>query len=239
MRWPAGFRHFEPIQHWEVNDTATPQSGRTTFAIPFTASTPGEYSLSPMELAWFDPATEKYHTKSTDSLIVHVLAAPKSPPAAPVAATPKPKPEPQTTIIIFLILLAVIILIGIIFVVRRRRRLSTKMPATNAPKVNAPISTTPEPPVSTSVSTPTPPAIINSPEDIKQTLLQFLQQHLQTDAWAEEDLIPLLQQKDPSLTGKVTNLINECNELLYSPHRSDRRTMTRLIRQLDAIIKKP
>jgi len=222
MRWPAGFRHLEPIQQWEINDTANPQSGRTTFAIPFTAPKPGEYSLSPMELAWFDPATEKYFTKATDSLIVHVLTAPAPLPASPVVTPPKTTPAPQTSSPILLLLVALIVVMGILFLVIRRRKPAPKIHIAEPPTAN----------------NPAPPRVIDSPADVKQSLIHFLQQHLQTDAWAEEDILQLLQQKDPSLAGKVTNLINECNELLYSPHLRDRRTMTRLIRQLDAIVKK-
>jgi hypothetical protein len=73
--------------------------------------------------------------------------------------------------------------------------------------------------------------------DIKQTLIHFLQSRLQTDAWAEEDLLHLLQQKDPPLAGKVISLLDECNKLLYSPHRPDRRILSRLNRELDTIVK--
>jgi hypothetical protein len=251
MRWPAGFRHFEPIQRWQVNDTATPQSGHISFAIPFTASTPGEYSLSPMELVWFDPATEKYHTQGTDSLIVHVLAAPKPPSAPPVATTTKPAPEPQTTMTIFVIALAVIIIIGIILVLRRRK-LAAKMPAASEPVAKMPTPSEPTPNVPTASESTASAPIVSPPAtlppdlpkedlalaDIKQALLHALQQRLQTDAWAEEDIIQILQQKDPPLAGKVISLLDECNKLLYSPLHTDQRVLSRLNRQLDAILKR-
>jgi hypothetical protein len=287
MRWPAGFRHMEPVQRWEVTDTTTPQSGRTIIAIPFTASTPGQYSLPPMELSWFDPVAEQYHTKRTDSLIVHVLSAPApriSTPAADVQ--PKAAPKQPSDVSKYLIPLTIIIIVTgtILLFVRRRKPDANAVPATppgtnphatnpratntsvpnaplpnaplpnapgtnapvmNAPVMNAPVPNAPEPPP-LPPGAPQPPTSIPprpnlSGEDlglaeIKQTLIQFLQAHLLTDAWAEEDLLDLLQQKDPSLAGKAQSLIDECNRLLYAPFRPDSKTITNLNRRLKEIL---
>jgi hypothetical protein len=294
MRWPAGFRHREPIQRWVISDSTTPQSGKTTIAIPFTAATPGQYSLPPMDLAWFDPTTEKFHTKSTDSLIVHVLTAPapQSPAAAPPVQTHAPATQPSGLLKFGIPGILVITLIGVILLFRRRKSRTTSnaaegvhaappvishlithapqpitnvpitnAPITNAPFTNAPItnapitnapftnvpitnapqatanapSTTPEPP------TPLPPQPNLPKEDlalaeIKQTLIQFLQARLHTDAWAEEDVLNILQQKDPSLAGKAQSLLDECNQLLYSPVTPEPRIIAGLNRRLEAIL---
>ena len=222
MRWPAGFRHMEPIQHWEVTDSTIPQSGRTTLAIPFTASTPGEYALPPMELAWFDAISKRYYTKNTDSLIVHVLSVPAPPASAPITPTQHlTPPEQPSDISKYLIpITAIIILTGIILLFGRRRK--------NVETPSAVI--TPEPPK------PTPPIENLDLPEIKQTLIQFLQTHLQTDAWAEEDLLDILQQKDPSRKGRVQSLLEDCNKLLYSPQRPDPKTIANLNRRLKAIL---
>ena len=73
LRWPAGFRHVESIERWQVNDNTVPESGRKWIAIPFTADKPGQYGLPPIPFAWFDPVTRQYHITHTDSLAVEVL----------------------------------------------------------------------------------------------------------------------------------------------------------------------
>ena len=291
MRWPAGFRHMEPLQRWELIDSTTPQSGKTTIAIPFIASVPGEYSLPPMEFAWFDPAAERYHTKRTDSLIVHVLRAlPSSTPATP--AQPPVQATQQTDTIKWLIPgILIIILIGVILLFRRRAPATnasdnasttlnpagatppvtnpgaTNAPFSNAPRANAPITNAPQPtplathepgtnlpltntptPVATPLSTDIPePPTADLPQsnlakedlalaEIKQTLLRFLQGRLQTDAWAEEDILNILEQKDPSLAGKAKSLLDECNQLLYSPQTPGPDILAGLNRRLEAIL---
>jgi len=227
MRWPAGFRHMEPIQHWDVSDSTAPQTGRTTIVIPFTASTPGEYSLPPMELAWFDPIAGTYHTKSTDSLIVHVLAAPAPPASTPTAPVQRRAPPglPSDISQYLIPLTAIIILTGIILLFGRRRK-----PAETPPAASPPARIAPEPPK------PTPPTENLDLPEIKQTLIQFLQAHLQSDAWAEEDLLDLLEQKDPSRKGRVQSLLDDCNQLLYSPQSPDPKTIANLNRRLKAIL---
>ncbi|HVN67344.1 MAG TPA: hypothetical protein VMT55_03155, partial [Candidatus Sulfotelmatobacter sp.] len=235
LRWPVGLRHVEPIQRWEINDTAAPQTGKKIFAIPFTAAAAGEYILPPMELAWFDPGAEKYHTARTDSLTIHVMENTTTAPS--VAATPAAKPAAAppaedsfiTPAVILTGLLAVLILLFVILRSRSRRR--REHPATPA--------ATPEPPVVTPPPSPELPQLPTEERqlaEIKQTLLQYLQSRLQTDAWAEEDLVQLLQKKDPSLAEKVSPLLDQCNKLLYSPHRPDPGVLTALNRKLEEII---
>jgi len=260
MRWPAGFRHMEPVQRWEISDSTTPQSGRTIIAISFTASIPGQYSLPPMELAWFDPIAERYYTKRTDSLTVHVLSAPAPPPSTPVATTQRKAPvTQQSPLLKFLIPLFLAILVGIVFIFRRRRTSRSSVPVekapatnppaathpvTNAPIANIPVTNAPGPiqPASKEESpTPIPlPQDLTKEDlalaDIKQTLIRFLQSHLQTDTWAEEDILTILQQKDPSLAGKVQSLLDECNQLLYSPLSPEPSILARLNRRLEAIV---
>ena len=215
----------EPIQHWQIadhaaspTDRATPPTGQTTIAIPFTVSTPGQYTLPPMELAWFDPIPQKYHSEKTDSLIVHVLAAPTPTPPSQLAPTSPTPASPQTTFPTWIIptILAALALLLLILRTGRRSRQTTLIP------------TTPEPIL---------PTENRSLADIKQTLNHFLQTRLHTDAWAEEDLLHLLQQKDPSLAEKVIPLVDTCNKLLYSPHRPDPDALARLNTRLDEILK--
>lgn len=240
LRWPAGLRHIEPIQRWEINDTAAPQTGKKIFAIPFTTAAAGEYVLPPMELAWFDPAAEKYHISKTDSLTVHATgnAAAAPPVAATPTATPAVAPPADesfiTPMVILLGLLAVLILLFVILRTRRRRAVvAVPAPAAYTAAASPAPAITPPP----SPEPIQPPTEERQLADIKQTLLQFLQTRLQTEAWAEEDILQLLQKKDPSLTEKVSPLLEQCNKLLYSPHRPDPGVLTSLNRQLEEVLK--
>jgi len=111
ITWPAGFRHFDAMERWNINDSTVPESGTKRIAIPFTANTPGQYHLPAMQLAWFDPVTKTYPVMQTDSLALRVVGTAASAPAkarvriwkitnvrssGATALAPAPEPPPIT-----------------------------------------------------------------------------------------------------------------------------------------------
>jgi hypothetical protein len=240
VRWPSGFRHSEPGQQRTLIPNSYPQSGKESIAIPFTASTPGVYHIPPIELAWFDPATEKYNTNHTDSLVIQVSANPSVPAPSPATTAPTPaatQPAPRTDLFLRLIwglplafVLAVILLVWL----KSRRNRTGAIPGT-ADALSTPAGT-PSP-----AGTPTE-KFEKLPEeqqylaDIKRSLITFLQTRLKTDAWAEEDLLRLLQEKDNSLAGKIKPVLDLCNRLLYSPNRPEPKVLQELGAKAKAVI---
>jgi len=240
VHWPTGFHHSEPIQQRTLIPNSYPQSGKESIAIPFTASTSGVYHIPPIELAWFDPATEKYNTNHTDSLVIQVSANPSAQAPSPATASPIPAatpPAPRNDLFLRLIwglplafILAVILLVWL----KSRRSRTGAIPG-SADALSAP-ARTPSP-----TGTPTE-EFEKLPEeqqylaDIKRSLITFLQTSLKTDAWTEEDLLRLLQEKDNSLAGKIKPVLDLCNRLLYSPSRPDPRALQELGARAKAVI---
>lgn len=68
VRWPGGVDVFEPRNKDDLYKTTVPVSGRKIIEFPFTVSTPGNYTLPPVQFSYFDPKTASYKTISTDSL---------------------------------------------------------------------------------------------------------------------------------------------------------------------------
>jgi hypothetical protein len=73
--------------------------------------------------------------------------------------------------------------------------------------------------------------------DIKHTLLSFLQTRLGSEAWAEEHLMAELQQKEPALAEKAARVLDQCNQLLYSPIPPEPKILAELNRQLEEVVK--
>ena len=234
IQWPAGFRHFEPVERWAVKEDAFPQSGKKTIAIPFTAANPGQYAIPPMDFAWFDPATGKYQTGATGALPLNILAAPTTPaPPAPIQPTPVTTPTITQLLFTWWWLAAAILALGAlltVFLIRRRRT----PPLVEPPPVE-PQPAEPQP-------VPIREILPKLPEEelhlagIKQSLISFLQSTLKTDAWAEEELVRLLQEKDIALAGEIRPVLDQCNRLLYSPHRSEPGILGELSARVTAMV---
>ncbi len=72
IRWPAGLRHYKPVEKWMVREDGFPQSGKKIFAIPFSGRQPGKYVLPPVAVTYFDPAAGIYRTVQSRELSVQV-----------------------------------------------------------------------------------------------------------------------------------------------------------------------
>ena len=231
IQWPAGFRHFDPVEKWDVKENSFPQSGKKIIAIPFTVSTPGQYAIPAMDFAWFDPALAKYQRGATGSLPLNIL--PGAVTAPPPATIQKPAPAtPPSLLATWWWVAVAILLLGVALTLILIRRAATHRRVAVQP-------TQPEPVVEQPKPTPVWENLPKLPEEelrlaqIKQALLNFVQSTLQTDTWAEEDLVRLLQEKDKTLAGQVRPVLDECNLILYSPHRSE----PGILEELDARVK--
>ncbi|KIC94755.1 BatD family protein [Flavihumibacter solisilvae] len=72
---PAGIEAFDPVVSEELNKMKSPMEGRKFIRYTFTPTKAGSYILPPIEFSYFDPATAKYKTLSTDSNILAVTDA--------------------------------------------------------------------------------------------------------------------------------------------------------------------
>jgi hypothetical protein len=250
MRWPVGLKHAEPIQRFDVKDSV-PNTGSETIAIPFTATAPGQYMLPAMQLAYWDPGMEKYQVVQSDSLTVHVLSVKASTPAPPQkpVAIPEEKESPLWQKFFLPVTMVLVALVFLILRVRRRRPptaaqstdaavQSAAARSSTAPPPAEPAPAAPQPEIEPLLSVATPlPAEERTLADIKQSLITFLQTRLGTDAWAEEDLMAQARQKEPALAGKAARVLDQCNQLLYSPIPPEPKILAELGRRLDEVLK--
>ncbi|GGB03703.1 BatD family protein [Puia dinghuensis] len=110
IRWPAGFRHFEPVERWQLRENTFPQSGKKIVAIPFTASHPGQYVFPTIAFTWFDPAAGKYDIAHTDSLPLQVIGS-TAKTTAHHSSTPPTSWWPQAILIFLLAAILTLVLI--------------------------------------------------------------------------------------------------------------------------------
>ena len=88
VHWPSGIEAFDPTAKEEVNKAVAPLSGTKTFDYLFTTRDPGHYTIPPVSLSYFDPASRVYKKIQSDPLAFEVLPAAKKKalPAGVVAA---------------------------------------------------------------------------------------------------------------------------------------------------------
>ncbi len=68
IKWPQGFEIFEPKATEDINKLNVPVSGRKLFEYPFTVATPGNYTIPPIALSYFDAHSGQYKTAFTQPL---------------------------------------------------------------------------------------------------------------------------------------------------------------------------
>ncbi len=78
INWPKGIEAFESTINEETDKESSPPVSRKVFTIPFVADKMGNYVLPPVPFTYFDPGTEKYVTKATQSFLFKVMPGSKN-----------------------------------------------------------------------------------------------------------------------------------------------------------------
>lgn len=74
IKWPDGVDAYDARVKEQIDQEQVPVQGVKTFHIPFTASKPGTYSLPPIKLSWFNPATGVYDSTKTEPIAFRIAA---------------------------------------------------------------------------------------------------------------------------------------------------------------------
>lgn len=85
VTWPAGIEGYEPRVKEGLNKLSVPVSGSKIFDYPFTCSKEGVFTISPIVFSFFDVASGKYKTVSTQPLTVTVKKGTGKKPVLPAA----------------------------------------------------------------------------------------------------------------------------------------------------------
>lgn len=79
IQWPKQVDTADPIVREEYNKYVFPLEGQKTFEYSFTAPDTGEYIIPAVKLSYFDPASKKYQSVRSDSVIINVKAGAVNP----------------------------------------------------------------------------------------------------------------------------------------------------------------
>jgi preprotein translocase subunit SecG len=77
INWPAGIEAFDPAEQGQDDKTHFPLMVRKAFSFPFVVNKKGIYTIPPVSFTYFDPSANKYITKVTAPLTLHVAKGSK------------------------------------------------------------------------------------------------------------------------------------------------------------------
>jgi BatD DUF11 like domain len=72
VQWPQGVEGFDPLITEQLDRQTSPTVGSKIFRFGFVSSNPGEYSIPPIEVSYFDPDSGSYKTTATEALHISV-----------------------------------------------------------------------------------------------------------------------------------------------------------------------
>lgn len=82
---PADFEVYEPRIKENISNTGSGLSGSIQYDYLLVPRQPGEYTIAPVEFAWFDPSSRSYRTARSEEYTIRITGAP-SQSGVPVAA---------------------------------------------------------------------------------------------------------------------------------------------------------
>ncbi|MDB5191829.1 MAG: hypothetical protein JWQ96_1392, partial [Segetibacter sp.] len=77
ISWPAGIEGFDPTEQAQEDKTHFPLRNKKTISFPFVVSKPGRYKIPGIEFTYFDPALNKFVSKTTQPLLLAVAKGTK------------------------------------------------------------------------------------------------------------------------------------------------------------------
>ena len=119
IKWPAGLEAFDPTEQDQEDKTHFPVMVRKSFSFPFVASKKGNYTIPSIEFTYFDPKAEKYVTKHTLPLVLHISQARK--PNLKSFIKPNDEREFQNRLYIILGAAVLAIVIGLVWYKERNK----------------------------------------------------------------------------------------------------------------------
>ncbi len=88
INWPRDMESYDVNSKENIDQTVAPLGGSKTFAYSFVATKPGKYSLPPVQMSYFDPASHSYKNTESGSVQIQVnqVKGTKKPVAVPTVA---------------------------------------------------------------------------------------------------------------------------------------------------------
>lgn len=94
---PAALETYDPEHKENVQTPLTGMVGSIADVYTIVPGSKGKYPIKPLTFSWFDPATGKYHTKTSEEIMIDVLNVPESVAEAHKAQSAKHEVKPTET----------------------------------------------------------------------------------------------------------------------------------------------
>jgi hypothetical protein len=86
VEWPQGMESYDVSSKENINKTSAPLAGSKTYTYSFTCNNPGQYTVPPVRLSYFDPAENAYKTVQSDPVHIQITHSGKRKPAPAMQA---------------------------------------------------------------------------------------------------------------------------------------------------------
>jgi hypothetical protein len=248
VQWPANFESYDPSAKEQIDKTVFPLGGSKTFEYSFIPRAKGDYAIPPVEISYFDPASQSYKSAQSQPLLVKVASAVKKGPSPQPPATDSKSTENVQGFGEFLQnhlewLFAILIFSGLAFYLgMQNRRMKKNIPAPEEEKMAVPDS---------------PLLRIDPLEKAKELLgsgeYKYFYSELNRSVWKavadkldlpssqlnKQNIIVQLRAKgmDGDTTLLFSGILNECEMSLYTPSYN-MQNMEALLHQAELLLEK-
>ncbi len=207
INWPKSTEHFDNTERSDINKMVFPSSGNKIFTIPFVAKQQGKLIIPSIEFSYLDINSQQYKTVRSDSIIISVSAALKKGYAINKIS------QDITNHKYIWIVPAIALLAGISWWLRfgRKKQLAFNESsiAIDPAKAEAVVVTIAEEKIPE-------PIVMTDAEKLNELLTLETDKEFFTQA--KQLAIELLQKEnDDEKNKKLLEIIEQCNEALYSP----------------------
>jgi len=207
INWPKNTEHFDNTEKSDINKMAFPASGTKTFFIPFIAKQSGKIIIPPIEFTYLDISSNQYKTVRSDSIMLTVA------PALKKGYELNKISQDITNHKYIWIVPAIALLAGISWWLRFGRKNQQLKNESIAVTEHAKEEIITAPIEEEKISEP---IVITDADKLNELLT--LETDKQFFTQAKQLAIELLQkQKDDLKNSGLLQIIEQCNEALYSP----------------------
>ena len=207
INWPKATEHFDNTERSDIDKMVFPSSGNKIFSIPFVAKQQGKLIIPPIEFSYLDINSQQYKTVRSDSIIINVAPALKKGYAINKIS------QDITNHKYIWIVPAIALLVGISWWLRfgRKKQLEKNENSEITEKVKEE-----EVVVPAEAEKITELIQLTDAEKLNELLLTETEKEFFTQA--KQLAIEFLQKEnDGEKNKKLLQIIEQCNEALYSP----------------------
>jgi hypothetical protein len=235
IKWPAGFEVFDVKERLKFDSSGAEFYTAKTYTATVVAKKEGQYTIAPLQVAFFDPAEARYKEIATEPLQLTINKAVVANPVNNVLAQPPATANRFTWPYAALALLLVLVIAAIAMINRSNRIKKDKRNAVFASIAaeEIPVPTSYEALIKSAAAHTQEKDFINAFKDVTK---QYLVENTGGNVYPEEKMIEMLSSTQPMKAIMIKNLTEQCNQLLYSPGSLNENTRSVMAENLLRIV---